>query len=60
MIQKTIEGNLRITISDNGFKIRQVQTGAIYDDAVDLVSSTYTYEETNEKIEVSVVEEPTE
>ncbi len=33
--------------SDSGFKIRQIETGIIYDEANDLVPCKYTYEETN-------------
>ena len=39
------------TYSDEGFKILQVETGVIYDEAIDLASSEYTYEETDEPIE---------
>lgn len=42
--------NLYRTYSDEGFKIRQVETGIIFDDALDLNSANYTYEETDEKI----------
>ena len=37
--------------SDRNFKIRQIETGVIYDDAVDVLPCRYTYEETNEPIE---------
>lgn len=33
--------------SDEGFRIRQVETDIIYDDAVDIVPCPYTYEETD-------------
>ena len=39
------------TYSDQDFKIKQVETGNIYDRAVDMKPCKYTYEETNEKIE---------
>lgn len=39
--------------SDKDLKIRQVETGAVYDDAVDYLPSRYTYEETDEPIEGS-------
>ena len=38
------------TYSNENFKIRQVETGIIYDEAIDVESSTYTYEETDELI----------
>lgn len=37
--------------SDAGFKIRQIETGALYDDAVDVLPCKYTYEETDELID---------
>ena len=43
--------NLIETYSDKDFKIKQVETGNIYDRAVDLKPCKYTYEETSEKIE---------
>ena len=43
--------NLYITYSDENYKILQLETGYIYDEAIDIESANYTYEETNEKIE---------
>lgn len=37
--------------SDAGMRIRQVETGNIYDDAADIIPCRYTYEETDEPIE---------
>lgn len=42
--------NLYRTYSDEGYKIKQVQTGAIYDEAIDVEGTKYTYVETEEKI----------
>lgn len=39
------------TYSNEGYKIRQIQTGAIYDEAIDVKGSEYTYVETDELIE---------
>ena len=39
------------TYSDENFKIRQIQTDVLYDEAVDVEDSIYTYEETNIPIE---------
>lgn len=44
--------NLYRTYSDEGYKIKQVETGAVYDDAIDVEGAPYTYIETTEKIEV--------
>lgn len=43
--------NLYRTYSDEGYKIKQVQTDAIYDEAIDVENTKYTYVETEEKIE---------
>ena len=43
--------------SNRGMKIRQVETGIVYEDAVDIVPCPYTYEETDEPIEVEVIED---
>ena len=43
--------NLYRTYSDENFYIRQVETGNIYFEAVDIEDATYTYEETDEPIE---------
>lgn len=40
------------TYSDANFRIRQVETGAIYDEAIDVDGAPYTYEETDETIEI--------
>lgn len=50
--EELIENGKRIHYwSDLNFKIRQIETGIIYDDAVDVIPCKYTYEETNEPIE---------
>lgn len=33
--------------SDQGFKIKQIETDILYDDAVDVIPCQFTYEETN-------------
>ena len=43
--------NLYRTYSNENFKILQVETGNIYDEAIDVETANYTYEETEEKIE---------
>ena len=37
--------------SDLNMKIRQIETGNLYDDAVDIIPCPYTYEETDISIE---------
>lgn len=40
------------TYSDENYKIKQIETGIIYDEAIDVENSIYTYEETDELIEI--------
>ena len=42
--------NLYKTYSDEGYKIKQIETNAIYDEAIDVETSNYTYKETDIKI----------
>lgn len=44
--------NLYKTYSDEGYRIKQVETGSIYDEAIDIETTSYTYQETDEKIAV--------
>lgn len=37
--------------SDIGMKLRQVETGILYDDTVDVIPCRYTYEETDVPVE---------
>lgn len=39
------------TYSDENYLIKKIGTDEIYDEAIDVETSNYTYEETNEKIE---------
>ena len=51
MIKRELFGdNLYRTYSDEGYKIRQIETGIIFDDALDTQDVNFTYEETDEKI----------
>lgn len=45
------------TYSNADYKIRQIETGIIYDEAIDVETSTYTYEETDEPIIENAEEE---
>ena len=50
IVQEKILDNLIKTTSDCDLKIRQIETGHIYDSAIDIIPLKYTYEETEEKI----------
>lgn len=45
------DGTLIKHYSDEGYMLRQVETGAIYFDPIDIYPCPYTYEETEEKDE---------
>ena len=42
--------------SDKGLKLRQIETGLIYDDPIDINPCPYTYEETAESIDGQTIE----
>lgn len=42
------------TWSDEGYKLRQIETGAVYDEAVDVAPQRYTYAETDEAIDGAI------
>lgn len=43
--------NLYKTYSDEGYRIIQIETGNIFDEAIDIENAPYTYEETDMPIE---------
>ena len=51
MIIEEMVGDRIRHYSDKNMKIRQIETGIVYDDAVDIYPCPYTYEETNEPID---------
>lgn len=53
IIEEIIENGERVLhFSDIGMKIKQIETGIVYESAIDVVPCRYTYEETNEPIEI--------
>ena len=59
IIQELINNNLAYTYSNKGMKIKQVETGIIYDEAVDTLPCRYTYEETDIPNDIEEEEEIT-
>lgn len=52
ILTELVENGSRVRhYSDAGVKIRQVETGAVYEDAVDVLPCRYTYTETDIPIE---------
>ena len=52
MIQAEMIGERILHYSDQGMKIRQIETGKLYEDAIDVMPCPYTYEETDIPIPV--------
>ncbi len=48
---KKLKENMYKIYSDEEYLIKQLETGNIYEEAIDLESQNYTYEETLKKIE---------
>lgn len=49
--------NLYKTYSDKGYLIKQVETGELYQEAIDIENVPYTYEETDIPIEEATEED---
>jgi len=56
MIKAEVLEQFKKTTSDSGYKIRKVGTDEVYDEAYDLLTSNYEYEETDIEIEQEVTE----
>lgn len=52
IVSEVLADNLIRHYSDSGKRIKQVETGDLYIDAVDTVPCAFTYEETDEAIYV--------
>ena len=50
IIEEILSEHLVRHYSDKGVKLKQVETGVTYDEAIDLIPCEFTYEETDEKI----------
>lgn len=51
IIEQIENGERERRYSDENMKLRQIETGNIYEDAVDVIPCRYTYEETDIPIE---------
>ena len=51
--------NLYRTYSDQGFMLRQIETGILYGEPIDIEDAPFTYEETDELIERDGMYNPT-
>lgn len=60
IVELVDEGTRERRYSDKNVKLRQIETGNIYEDAVDVIPCRYTYEETDIPIEpIEIPEEAT-
>ena len=50
IVEEKLNEQLVKHYSDKGVKLKQVETGLAYDEAVDLIPCKYTYEETDEPV----------
>lgn len=58
IVELVDEGTRERRYSDTNVKLRQIETGNIYEDAVDVIPCRYTYEETDIPIEpIEILEE---
>lgn len=57
IVEERIDETTAYHYSDAGMKIRQIETGVIYDEAYDIYPCPYTYEETDIPIEDEETEE---
>ena len=58
VITEQLDENHVLHYSNQGFKIRQIETGFLFNDAGDFIPCEYTYEETN--IPIDSPEDPEE
>lgn len=51
VIEEILNEHLVRHYSDKGMKLKQVETGILYDEAIDIIPCKYTYEETSKRAE---------
>ena len=52
IVEEKLSEQLVRRYSDKGMKLKQVETGTLYDEAIDLLPCRFTYRETDEMIDV--------
>ena len=52
IVKEILSEHLIRQYSNKGVKLKQVETGIVYDEAIDLIPCEFTYEETNQRITV--------
>ena len=51
IVEEVLNERLVRHYSNKGVKVKQVETGIVYDEAIDLIPCKYTYEETNQQLQ---------
>lgn len=52
VLEKKLENGLIKHYSNNGRMLRQIETGILYTEAIDIIPCKYTYEESDESYEI--------
>lgn len=52
IVEEKLNERLVKHYSNKAVKLKQVETGLVYDEAIDMIPCRYTYEETDERIEI--------
>lgn len=60
IVEEIISETLVRHYSDKGMKIKQEETGSVYDEAVDVIPCRYTYTETDIPIDDQTIEDKAE
>ena len=55
IVEEKFSENLIRHYSDKGLKIKQLETGLVYEEAIDLIPCQYTYRETDERVQTEEV-----
>ena len=55
IVEEKFSENLIRHYSDKGLKIKQLETGLVYEEAIDLIPCQYTYGETDERVQTEEV-----
>lgn len=50
IVEEKLNEQLVRHYSDKGMKLKQVETGIVYDEAIDIIPCKFTYEETSEAV----------
>ena len=55
VVKEVLNEQLVRQYSDKGLRLKQVETGIVYDEAIDPIPCRFTYEETNQRVETEEI-----